>query len=74
MRWAVSLGVFSSEDAARSRLEALRGKGVRSAQMGERETPVSKVWFQLRGTDAALQAKLRASAQGFPGTDVRDCQ
>lgn len=74
MRWAVSLGVFSSEDAARSRLEALRGKGVRSAQMGERETPVAKVWFQLRGADAALQAKLRASAQGFPGTDVRDCQ
>lgn len=74
MRWAVSLGVFSSEDAARSRLEALRAKGVRSAQMGERETPVAKVWFQLRGADAAQQAKLRASAQGFPGTDVRDCQ
>jgi hypothetical protein len=74
MRWAVSLGVFTSEDAAKSRLEALRGKGVRSAQMGERDTPVSKVWFQLRGADAEQQAKLRASAQGFPGTDVRDCQ
>ena len=73
MRWAVSLGVFTSEDAAKSRLEALRNKGVRSAQMGERETPVAKVWFQLRGADAGQQAKLRASAQGFPGTDVRDC-
>lgn len=73
-RWAVSLGVFSSEEAARSRLEALRAKGVRSAQTGERETPVTKVWFQARGADAAQQAKLREIAQTFPGTEVRDCK
>ncbi|HLX79840.1 MAG TPA: SPOR domain-containing protein [Burkholderiales bacterium] len=73
MNWAVSLGVFSSEDAAKSRLDALRAKGVRSAQSGERETKVMKVWFQARGADAPLQAKLRETAQGFPGTEVRDC-
>jgi len=73
MNWAVSLGVFSSEDAAKSRLDALRAKGVRSAQSGERETKVAKVWFQTRGADAPLQAKLRETAQGFPGTEVRDC-
>ncbi len=73
MRWAVSLGIFSTEEAARSRLEALRARGVRSAQTGERDTPVSKVWFQVRGADAALLAKLRESARGFPGTEVRDC-
>ncbi|MGH9577492.1 MAG: SPOR domain-containing protein, partial [Terriglobales bacterium] len=73
MRWAVSLGVFSSEEAARNRLEALRASGVRSAQAGERDTQVPKVWFQLRGADAGLQAKLRESAQHFPGTEVREC-
>jgi hypothetical protein len=73
MRWAVSLGIFSTEEAARNRLEALRAKGVRSALTGERDTPVSKIWFQVRGADAALLAKLRESAQGFPGTEVRDC-
>lgn len=73
MRWAVSLGIFSTEEAAKSRLEALRAKGVRSAQTGERETTVSKIWFQVRGADAALLAKLRESAQEFPGTEVRDC-
>jgi hypothetical protein len=73
MHWAVSLGVFSSEDAAKSRLDALRAKGVRSAQTGERETQVAKVWFQARGADAPQQAKLRETAQSFPGTDVRDC-
>ena len=74
MRWAVSLGVFSSEEAARSRLEALRAKGVRSAQTGERETQVAKVWFQVRNADAALQGKLKELAQGSPGTEIRDCK
>jgi hypothetical protein len=72
-RWAVSLGIFSSEDSARSRLEALRAKGVRSAQTGERDTAVAKVWFQVRGADAALLARLRETAQGFPGTEIRAC-
>lgn len=74
MRWAVSLGVFSSEEAAKTRLEALRAKGVRSAQTGERDTQVTKIWFQVRGADAALQAKLKGFAQSLPGTELRDCQ
>lgn len=73
MRWALSLGVFSSEEAAKTRLEALRARGVRSAQTGERETQVAKIWFQVRGADAALLARLRETAQGFPGTEIRDC-
>jgi len=73
MQWAISLGVFRTEESAKSRLEALRTKGVRSAQTGERETRVTKVWLQVRGADAALQAKLREIVQGFPGTEPRDC-
>ena len=73
MRWAVSLGVFSSEEAAKTRLEALRAKGVRSAQTGERETLVTKIWLQVRGADAALLAKLKEYAKALPGTEVRDC-
>jgi hypothetical protein len=74
MRWAVSLGVFSNEEAAKTRLEALRAKGVRSAQTGERDTQVTKIWFQVRGADAALQAKLQGLAKGLPGTEIRDCR
>jgi hypothetical protein len=74
MRWAISLGVFSSEDAARNRLEALRVRGVRSAQTGERDSPVAKIWFQVRNADAALQGKLKELARGLSGTEIRDCQ
>jgi len=73
-RWAVSLGVFSSEEAAKNRLETLRAKGVRSAQTGERDTQVTKIWFQVRGADAALLGKLKGFAQALPGTEIRDCK
>ncbi len=72
-RWAVSLGVFSTEQAARGRLEELRAKGVRSALVGERDTQVQKVWFQVRPADGALRARLQELAQGHAGTEVRDC-
>jgi len=74
MRWAVSLGVFRSEDGAKGRLEALKAKGVRSAQVGARDAPVQKVWFQVRAASAAQQGMLRELTAGFPGTDLRNCQ
>ena len=73
MRWAVSLGVFGTDAAAKGRLEAVREKGVRGAQAGPRETVVTKVSFQLQGTDAATRAKLNEVAQQFPGSELRDC-
>lgn len=73
LRWAISLGVFKTEEAARSRLEALRGRGVRSALLGERETQVQKVWFQVKELDAPLEAKLREIASGFPGSELKTC-
>ena len=73
MRWAISLGVFGSEAAAKGHLEALRSRGVREAQVGARETQVAKVSFQVQSADAATQAKLNEIAQGFPGSEVRGC-
>lgn len=72
-RWAVSLGVFRTEEAARARLDSLRAQGVRSAQLGERETTVPKVWLQVKGVDAPLEAKLRDVARQIEGSDLRPC-
>lgn len=72
-RFAVSLGVFKTEAAANNRLEALKAKGVKTAQVGKRDTALQKTWFQVRPSDEALAAKLREIAQGFAGTEVRDC-
>ena len=71
--WAVSLGVFRSEDAAQARLAALRGQGVRSARVGPREAPVAKLWLQVKEVDPALEIKLRQLARQADGTELRDC-
>ena len=73
MRFALSLGVFKTEAAAANRLEALRAKGIKTAQLGARETQVQKTFFQVRSVEDALAAKLREIAQGFAGTEVREC-
>lgn len=73
MRWAVSLGVFGSEAAAKGRLDAIQAQGVRGALAAARETQVTKVSFQMQGVDAAARARLGEIAQEFPGSELRDC-
>ena len=72
-RFAISLGVFRTEEAARNHLEELRAKGVRTAQVGTRDSPAQKVWYQVRDVSDAVAAKLNELKQGFPGSEVKDC-
>jgi hypothetical protein len=72
-RFAVSLGVFSTEEAARARLDEVRGRGVRTAQVGSRQTAVQKMYLQLRDLPQALQPKLAAASNEYPGTAVKAC-
>lgn len=72
-RFAVSLGIFKTEEAAKAWLEQLRAKGVRSAQVGPRETQVPKVYFAVREVSEALAARLNELRQGFPGSELKEC-
>ena len=72
-RFAISLGVFKSRDAARSRLAELRAKGVRTARIGERETQVQKVFFTVREVSEPVAARLNELRQTFPGSELREC-
>jgi hypothetical protein len=73
LRFAISLGVFKTEEAARSRLAELRTKGVRTARVGPKETSVQKIYFAIREVPDALVTKLNDLRQSFVGTDLRDC-
>lgn len=73
LRFALSLGVFKSEAAANSRLEVLRARGVKTAQVGPRESQTQKTYFQVRLVDEALASKLREIAQGYPSAELRQC-
>ncbi len=72
-RWALSLGVFRAEEAARAHLAALRARGVSSAQVVQRETRVPKVWFQLRPVEQALHARLQEIGKEFEGATLHEC-
>jgi hypothetical protein len=72
-RWALSLGVFRSEEAAQSHLNVLRDRGVRSARVGPRDTVVPRIWLQVKSLDAPLQARLKEIARQVEGTELRDC-
>jgi hypothetical protein len=72
-RHAVHLGAFRSAEAAQIQLEKLRDKGVRSAQVGIRETVVKKWWFRVREAEPALVSRLGELKSAIGATDVREC-
>jgi len=72
-RYAISLGIFKTEEAARARLDSLRGKGVRTAQIGPRETPVQRVYFAVREVPEALASRLNELRLEFPGSELKPC-
>ncbi|HEX2198179.1 MAG TPA: SPOR domain-containing protein [Burkholderiales bacterium] len=72
-RWALSLGVYRTEEAAQARLEALRAQGVRTAIVVPRDTLVPKVWLQVKNVDPALEARLMDIARQVEGSELRNC-
>jgi hypothetical protein len=72
-RWGLSLGVFRTEEAAQARLAALRQQGVRTAQVGQRETVVPKVWLQVSNVDATTERRLAEVALQMEGSELRSC-
>jgi hypothetical protein len=73
LQFAISLGIFKTEEAAQVRLAELRKKGVRTARVGPRETQVQKVYFTVREVPEALASRLNELRQGFPGSELKDC-
>jgi hypothetical protein len=73
LRFAISLGVYRTEEAARARLDLVREKGARTAVMATRQTPVHKVYLQMRELPEGLQSKIIELRDAFPGTDLKAC-
>jgi hypothetical protein len=74
-RYAVSLGLFRGEDAARAHLARLRTRGVRSAVVGNREQRVTQTAIVVRDPASEESARLVELSAAWPGTEVRaaDC-
>jgi hypothetical protein len=73
-RNAISLGVFRSEEAANNRAETLRKRGVGGVQVAPREGASGRVYVQLWDAPGAVRLRFVDLKDGFPGSDVRECQ
>jgi hypothetical protein len=74
MKWAISLGVFKSENAAQNQLAQLMKQGVHSARVAPRMSGSKLLAFQFREVDPELKAKLEQIRAGFPNTETRSCK
>ena len=74
MRFAISLGVFSTREAAEERLTDLRLKGIDAARVGERETRSATYQLELRGPEPRAGALRQAIAGALPKARLASCK
>lgn len=73
-RFAISLGVFSSEKGGQERLAELKDKGVRSARLSPRPGKDGTVSLQASGPATARAALLDAVAKAVPKASGQACK
>lgn len=71
---AISLGLFSSKDAATAYLETLRGKGVKSAKVTERPGKSALSTLEVRGPEDQGDALRQAVAEAHPEVKPGACK
>lgn len=71
---AISLGLFSSKEAASARLEVLRGKGVRTAKVLERNGKPIAVSLDIVGPEGQADALRQALAELLPESKPTPCK
>lgn len=73
LRWAISLGVFKTETAAKAHISRLTSQGVRSMRIIQRHVTSTKQAYQWRNIDAATKAALDRFKADFPHQEMRAC-
>lgn len=70
-QYAISLGIFSTEEAAAKYLDQLREKGVKTAVAGPRGAEAEGAVFQVRDADDGTTAALTRLKLDFPGSGLK---
>ena len=71
---AISLGVFSTEDAARRFMTSLDAKGVKGAESGPFAKEMRELVMVIREPDTETVARLTVLQRDYPGTQMRAVQ
>lgn len=70
-RYAVSLGLFHAEDAAKARLADLTKLGVTNTRSGARQQVITTTLLVIRDPQAQVVAKIRDLMSAYPGTEAK---
>ena len=70
-RFAISLGVFRTEEAAQARLEALQAQGIKTAKVGPRAQSVQQTVLIVRDPPAQAMARLKEMQADFQGSEIK---
>lgn len=73
-RFAISLGVYSSEKGGLERLAEAKGKGIRSARLAPRPGKDGTVSLQATGPAEVRPALLAAVGKMLPKTNAQSCK
>ncbi|MBN9476924.1 MAG: hypothetical protein ABS43_14365 [Bordetella sp. SCN 67-23] len=74
LQHAISLGVFSTEAAAKKQATSLQGQGVRNAKVVSRGAQGGKSWLRLDGVAAAGRRAIEGARTLFDRPSVQDCR
>ena len=72
LRNGISLGVFRSEEAAKSHFESLRKRGVADAVLAERVSN-GRAYLQVQNVPPELRKRIAELKTTFLGAEVHDC-
>mgnify|MGYP001370274451 CR=1 FL=1 len=70
-QYAISLGIFATEEAALKFLEQLREKGVKSAVAGARNQATDVASFQIKDMSETITAAVMKLKLDFPGSELK---
>lgn len=71
LQFAISLGIFSTAEAAAKYLDQLREKGVKSAVSGPRTQEIDAAVFQIKDSGESMTAQLTKLKLDFPGSELK---
>lgn len=71
MQYAISLGIFSTAEAATKYLDQLHEKGVKSAISGPRTQEIDATVFQIKDSGESMTAQLTKLKLNFPGSELK---
>ena len=71
MQYAISMGIFSTAEAATKFLDQMRDKGVKSAVSGPRTQEIDATVFQIKDSGESMTAQLAKLKLDFPGSELK---